>query len=381
LLLPLKFTAIIPFSGKQSMKSEERHQLETNVLASELDKRIEQVKPMIGWIVLAVLAVTGVVLVWGVVSSLHEQREAAAWNGFYLAAGSGDAAQLEPLIEEYPTSTAAGWARQIVADSDLQKGTEALLVDKDEANELLKKAVEGYEQLLADSTDASLQARSQIGLAQAYESLGEVEKAVEAWEEVAKDTSSEAFSKFAKGRIEWLASSQAKSFYQWFGNFKPEPKPQINIPSDLNSLPTSPDIKLPELTPFTPPAPAGNSPAPAVPATDAPAVPATDAPAVPATDAPAVPATDTPAVPATDTPAVPATDTPAVPATDTPAVPATDTPAVPATDTPAVPATDTPAVPATDTPAVPATDTPAVPATDTPAVPAATPAEGSGGSN
>lgn len=336
------------------MKSEERHQLQTNVLASELDKRIEQVKPMIGWIVLAVLAVTGVVLVWGVVSSLHEQREAAAWNGFYLASGSGDAAQLEPVIEEYPTSKASIWARQMVADNDLLKGSEALLVDKDEAMESLKKAVEGYEALIAETNDASIQVRSQIGLAQAYESMGEIEKATQAWEQVASNSSSEVFTKHAKSRIEWLASDDAKSFYGWFSKFKPEPKPQLNLPSDLNSLPGLPDMKMPELPPFTPPA---TTP--------------------PATTPPAAPASDTPAAtpPAAETPAAPAAETPAAqPATAPPTAPATETPAAPAAETPAAPATETPA---TETPAA---ETPA-PAAEGPATPATTPADGSGGSN
>lgn len=333
------------------MKSEERHQLQTNVLASELDKRIEQVKPMIGWIVLAVLAVTGVVLVWGVVTSLHDQREAAAWNGFYLASGSGDAAQLEPIIEEYPTSKASAWARQMVADNDLLKGTEALLVDKDEAMESLKKAAEGYEALLAETTDNNILARAQIGLAQAYESMGEVEKATQAWEQVASNNSSEAFAKHAKSRIEWLASSNSKAFYQWFANFKPEPKPQLNLPSNLNSLPGKPDLNLPELPAFTPPATT-------TPPTDAPAAP-------PAT-------TETPAT----TP--PATETPAAPATTPPAAetPATETPAAPAAETPAAPATDTPA-PAPAAEAPPAS----TPVPEAPATPPATPADGSGGSN
>jgi len=321
------------------MKSEERHQLQTNVLASELDKRIEQVKPMIGWIVLAVLAVTGVVLVWGVVTSLHDQREAAAWNGFYLASGSGDAAQLEPLIEEYPTSKASAWARQLVADNDLLKGTEALLVDKDEALESLKKAVEGYESLLAETTDPSILARAQIGIAQAYEGMGEVEKATQAWELVASDAKSETLSKHAKNRIDWLASQNSKAFYQWFANFKPEPKPQLNLPPDLNSLPGAPDFKLPEI-PFTPPA--TTPPATTPPATTPPAAETT---------------------PAAETPAA------ETPATETPA---TETPA-PAVDTPA----PAPEAPAAESPA-PAADTPA-PAAETP--PPATPAEGSGGSN
>ena len=335
------------------MKSEERHQLQTNVLASELDKRIEQVKPMIGWIVLAVLAVTGVVLVWGVVTSLHDQREAAAWNGFYLASGSGDAAQLEPLIEEYPTSKASAWARQLVADNDLLKGTEALLVDKDEALESLKKAVEGYESLLSETTDANILSRAQIGLAQTYEAMGEVEKATQAWEQVASDAKSETLAKHAKNRIDWLASRNSKAFYQWFATFKPEPKPQLNLPPDLNSLPGAPDFKLPEI-PFTPPAttpPATTPPATTPPATET----------QPATETPPAPET-----PATETPA-PTADTPA-PAPEAPA------PEAPAAETPAA---EAPATPAADTPA-PAADTPAT-AGDTP--PPATPAEGSGGSN
>ena len=154
--------------------------------------------------------------------------------------------------------------------------------------------------------------------------MGEIEKATQAWEQVASNSSSEVFTKHTKSRIEWLASDDAKSFYGWFSKFKPEPKPQLNLPSDLNSLPGLPDMKMPELPPFTPPA---------------------------------------------TTP--PATTPPAAPASDTPAA----TP--PAAETPAAPAAETPAAPPTETPAA---ETPA-PAAEAPATPATTPADGSGGSN
>lgn len=304
------------------MKSEERHQLQTNVLADQVGNRIEQIKPMLGWFVLAALAITGVVLAWGAVTTLNEQREAAAWNGFYLGALSGDSAQLDPIIEEYPSSTAAMWARQIVADSDLQKGTDALLVDKDEATELINKAITAYEELIADARDANLKLRAQIGLAQAYESLGEIDKATKAWEEVVAGSTSEVFTKQAKARIEWLASADSKAFYTWFSSFKPAAKPQLNLPSDLNSLPTSPDLKLPDLTPFTPPA------TPSTPAT--PTAPETPAPATPA------PTSETPAAtPAPETPA-PAAEPPAEPkpAAETPAAPAAE-PAAADSPTPA----------------------------------------------
>jgi tetratricopeptide (TPR) repeat protein len=297
------------------MKSDSNNPLQANALASELDKRIDQIKPMIGWIVLGVLALSGVVLVWGVVVSLHEQREAAAWNGFYLASGSGDAAQLQPIIEEYPTSKASIWARQMVADSDLLKGTEALLVDKDEAVESLKKAAEGYEALLAETTDPNIQTRAQIGLAQAYESMGEVAKASEAWDQVASNAKSEAFAKHAKSRLEWLASDNAKSFYKWFAEFKPEPKPQLNLPPNLNTLPGMPDLKLPEL-PAAPPA-ATTAPADAPAATPAPAPAETPAPAPAETPAPA-PA-ETPAPAPAETPAPAPAETPAPAPAESPA--------------------------------------------------------------
>lgn len=290
------------------MKSDSNNPLQANVLASELDKRIDQIKPMIGWIVLGVLALSGVVLVWGVVVSLHEQREAAAWNGFYLASGSGDAAQLQPVIEEYPTSKASIWARQMVADSDLLKGTEALLVDKDEAVESLKKAVDGYETLLAETTDPNIQTRAQIGLAQAYESMGEVAKASEAWEQVASNAKSETFAKHAKSRLEFLASDNSKSFYKWFAEFKPEPKPQLNLPPNLNTLPGIPDLKFPDFTaPPTAPAPTAPAPAPTAPApTSQPA----DAPAAPA-ETPAPAPAETPAPAPAETPAPAPAETPA----------------------------------------------------------------------
>jgi|688.fasta_scaffold24381_7 hypothetical protein len=312
-------------------------------LPDDLARRLDQAKPMIGWIILAVLAVFGAALVWGVVTSMHQASEAAAWNNFYLAAGSGDADQLGLVIEEYPNSTAAGWARQSVADSDLQKGSEALLVDRDEATELLNKAVKGYEELIGMTRDDSLKVRARMGLAQAYESLGNLEKAKQTWDEVAASNATEAFVKEAKRRSEWLAGTQGKAFYDWFATYKPAPKPQLNLPTDLNALPQTPDLSLPGLPPLTPPAKASEATPPADPNAAPPATPAPPAEAAPPADKPAEPA----------------------PSTDKPA----DAPAAPAAETPAA------ETPTAETPAAPE-----APATPSPA-PEATPAGGTGGSN
>lgn len=305
-------------------------------LPDDLAQRLDQVKPMIGWIILAVLAVFGAALVWGVVTSMHQASEAAAWNNFYLAAGSGDADQLGLVIEEYPNSTAAGWARQSVADSDLQKGSEALLVDRDEATELLNKAVKGYEELIGMARDESLKVRARMGLAQAYESLGDLEKAKQTWDEVAASNATEAFVKEAKRRSEWLAGTQGKAFYDWFATYKPAPKPQLNLPTDLNALPQTPDLSLPGLPPLTPPVKNPEATPPSDPSAAPPAAPAPPAEGAPPADKPTepTPSAEKPA----DVPAAPATETPAAPAVEAPASPAPEAPATPSPAPEATPA-------------------------------------------
>jgi hypothetical protein len=223
-----------------------------------------------------------------------------------------------------------------VADSDLQKGSEALLVDRDEATELLNKAIKGYEELIGMTRDESLKIRARMGLAQAYESVGNLEKAKQTWDEVAASNASEAFVKEAKRRSEWLAGTQGKAFYDWFATYKPAPKPQLNLPTDLNALPKTPDLSLPGLPPLTPPATAPEATPPADPNTAPPATPAAPAEGTPPADKPAEPA------PTADKPA----DAPAAPATETPAAPAAETPASPAPEAPATPSPAPEATPA-----------------------------------
>ena len=358
------------------MKSERRHDLQTNELAGTLGSGIEKVQPfvqyVVGGLVIAALAAIG----WGVYTSFARKNAAAAWTEYYFTLNTGDAESFKAIADKHPGSAAAVWAQQTAGDEYLADGIDALYRDRGQGTELIKSAIKSFEEVSQAAPSDDLRTRATLGLAQAHEALGEIDKAKDLYQEVISAGLQPAITTVATNRVAFLNSQAGKDFYAWFDKLKPAPAAPPKMPGDLSVPPTSPNLQFdtPALDTSKlelPPAP-GTTTAPVAPApTGADGKPIELPPAT--TTAPA----ETPAALATTAPAteVPAADPPKVdppaPATEAPAA-STETPAVPA---PAVPAVTEPAAgaPATEAPATeaPATDLPAtdLPATDSPAPP------------
>ena len=67
------------------MKTERRHDLETNELALRIAHWIEKVKPYTGQITIAVLALVGLLAANSVWQSFSSDRQESAWDAFALA--------------------------------------------------------------------------------------------------------------------------------------------------------------------------------------------------------------------------------------------------------------------------------------------------------
>ncbi len=158
------------------MKSEQRHQLQTNVLANQAGKAIEQAKPYTAITIggIAVFALLGIG--WAIWHNSSLKANSSAWSEYYFANGKPD--QLVAVYEDYPSSSAAEWARQAEADSRMEEGLDLVFRDRKTANELFEKAKKNYEVVSESATQPALRARATLGLAQAYESLGDNEKAI-----------------------------------------------------------------------------------------------------------------------------------------------------------------------------------------------------------
>ena len=313
------------------MKSERRHDLQSNELANTLGSGIEKVQPfsqyIVGGVVIAALLAVG----WGVYTSFARKNAAAAWTEYYFTLNSGDAELFKAIADKHPGSAAAIWAEQTAGDEYLADGIDALYKDRGQGVELLKKAISSYEAVNSTAQQPELRTRAVLGLAQAHESLGEIDKAKALYQQVITDGLQPAITTVATNRVAFLNSQTGKEFYAWFNKLKPSPALPPRMPSDLGVPPPSPNIKFdtpldtsgielpraepttPTGTPVTPPQgadgkslelPKVEPPAPAV---TTPASPTGDAPAAPVLQpAPASPpASPETATPAADAPAAP----------------------------------------------------------------------------
>jgi len=210
------------------MKTQRRHDLETNTLARELARWIDRIKPYskaVTGILVAVMVVFATV--W-FLSQQTSQTEAAAWDAYYLATEGGrpNLEELAKLADEHGGTSVEQWAELARADSQLQIGTRLLFRDKNEATNFLNQAIAQYQHLQDTVGSEMLRQRATFNLARAYEALGRLEDAIGAYREV-----DGTFRQMATERLEVLQQKSSKEFYDWFVQAKlPEPGVAGNAP-------------------------------------------------------------------------------------------------------------------------------------------------------
>ncbi len=307
------------------MKSERRHELQTNYLADHLGTAVNTGKPYATYVIGGIVVALFAALAYGIYSSQVSKANAAAWGDYYFNLGSGDAEIFQQVAQDHAGTSAALWSKQAWADNKLLEGLEQLYTDRKLAEETINKAIDSYEEVANKSYESDLKNRAAMGMAQAYESIGKLDDATKYYKQVAAG-SQDGFATMANNRLAWLASGEGKSFYEWFASVKSTPVAKPNIPADLSKPPAAPDINFSEM-PKAPEAGAAPTELPGAPVP--PAAPAPTTPAIPT--APSESATPAPAnPPATDS--APPAATPSEPKTDS--TPAAPTPAEPADQPP-----------------------------------------------
>jgi hypothetical protein len=271
---------------RQKMTTSDRiRELEANELARRATSALERTRPALGWLGIGLGALAVVVLGWGWWSTQVQKKSAQAWSDFYFA--SGDPDQLIAVYEDHPDSIAAHWARQTEADSQVARGMDSVYVDREQADTLFRRARSNYSSILEKSNDPMLRARATLGMAQAFEGSGEIDKAIAEYKNVLAMTQvPAAMMAEVQRRMDWLQSPGSKDFYAWYRDFRPAPAAPVNVPGDLKSLPGLPDFQLPPLqnspgsgTPGaafdsdSPPAQGSTEAAPAAEATPSPGTP------------------------------------------------------------------------------------------------------------
>ena len=230
------------------MNNERRHELQQNDLAIYLDKINKSIEPYSR--IIAVLV--GVVLIgaigMGFYNSEKSGQRSAATLQLMQASASQDAENLLSVSQAYAGTTAAEWAKLYQGEQYLSQGIQSLYQDRDNAEGLLSDAQAVF-QTAANSKDQVLRSRAHLGNARAAESLGNLDEAIEAYNEVIAVNESDAMVKKAEDRIKALSSPKTQAFLTWFAdqNFAPaDPSLPPSLPG-ADSLPGIPDLKLPEL--------------------------------------------------------------------------------------------------------------------------------------
>lgn len=228
------------------MKSQERHQLQTNYLADQTGQAISTIKPMATWIVAGLVALLVCILGYAYFKGQSDRNTAEAWTEFYF--NQDDPEALVQVYEDYSSTSAAALARQVEADDHLANATTTWYLDLEQARELCNDAIDGYQAVLASSRDALLRSRATLGLAQAYETMGDRDQAIQQYEAVLDlDPSNKALADLVNARLEFLNSAEGEKFFVWFNEDFNVSNESLNISGDLDELPSNPDLQIPTI--------------------------------------------------------------------------------------------------------------------------------------
>lgn len=232
------------------MKTERRHELQTNVLADALGHYGEQLRPYAKHFAAVVVAVVAIVAISGFFVSDQTSRSSIGWADYFAASNdvNPDPARLRAVAQQHQGTPAGLWAKLTEADTELARGMRLLYTDRDAANEALDQAVSSYESVVEGLADEpQLQASARFGLAQALECSGRISKAIEAYEAAAGSGAGSGLAARALARKEELEKSDVKKFYNWFAKQKPVPPMAPGALPGLGSPPVlPPQFDLPD---------------------------------------------------------------------------------------------------------------------------------------
>jgi hypothetical protein len=196
------------------MKSERRHDLETNELAVRVQDWLDRVKPYASQIALVLLGVAVLAYMWSEWGNVTSATEQAAWDEYTLASYSSDpelnSMKLLAENEEYAGTPVPEWAYLSWCDRQLLLSSQSFLIDRTATVNRLEKVQEIYQTLANDSGNSQVQERARFGLAQSLEMQGKLDEARAVYQRVKGD-----LTPLATSRAEQVQSDKVKEAYSW----------------------------------------------------------------------------------------------------------------------------------------------------------------------
>jgi hypothetical protein len=216
------------------MKSEHRHDLQTNELGKITEKvgsfmEVHGNRLMIGVCVVSLAA--SVAIYW---FRTQRNADAAAWREMSTAIATGKAEDFYDVWVEHKATPTGLWARVHEGESWLGQGVQELFRNVELGTEHMKKARDAFQTVVDDrKAPAEVRERGLIGLGRALESIsdGNEADALKAYESLVKEFPDSVYKEDALDRIAVLKKGSGQEFYAWFAKY-PRPKTADIRPHD-----------------------------------------------------------------------------------------------------------------------------------------------------
>lgn len=207
------------------MKSEHRHELETNVLAKNLAEWGERLRPHVSSLLTVVAVVAAAYVLLSMWRGAGSRRDQDAWDQYEMAVLGSDVEmdQLQRVAasEDYSGSAMQEWAFVAWADRQLRIAAERYLTDRDDATKRLTNIAGIYEELASSGGDPEVRNRARLGLARISEMQNRLDDARKQYGLVEG-----ALAPLAAERIKALESKDAQEVCKWLATADlPKPRP------------------------------------------------------------------------------------------------------------------------------------------------------------
>ena len=223
---------------QKTMKSEHRHDLETNVLARQLAELINRLKPHASTISTVALIVAGLVVAGMYFNKSMAARQHEAWDAYNLAIEDPRRDALDDLKQaaEQNAGTAMAELAQVTwADGKVMQASRLFISRRTIADENLAKAEATYQSLVKSASSTTIRDRAHFGLGRVYEMRNEIEKAREHYGAVVGG-----FAEMAQERAEHLAQERTVETCGWLASAAPVVRASPGVPG------TTPEFKADE---------------------------------------------------------------------------------------------------------------------------------------
>lgn len=199
------------------MKSEHRHELETNELSAGLAKSIEKIKPMAGQILTVIGLLLGLYAGLTIWNSQTAELERDAWQAYAMASDSSDP-EMKDLQrvagdEKYAGTKMSEWAYVGWADRQVLNATRYYFFDREKTADTLRSVEGVYQQFSTDASDPQVRNRARFGLARVYELQNKIDEAKKQYLTVQGNLQPQ-----AELRAQQIESDALKQTYDWLAS-------------------------------------------------------------------------------------------------------------------------------------------------------------------